>query len=302
MEKKTIRLSYTKKTDYLFLIGSLLILFLCIFGFKFWYHLGFNLLFIGYFIFGEIRLATVFYAVISRIILYPSALIDKFLEKSFEQTEEKLSQIKKMEDVFEKNFQKKSLLNSKRASLLYSWFHLCFLTMNAVTIGAIFFQNFTKDKLASVLYTSFYLPKKFPINTSGYIPLVGMVDLSKPNMTLNLYSALGAGVVGLAEVIINKKIKRKELIKYIIFFPLGAYYLTYWVPSGFEFALVVFEGLTTLIIIGEKIFNSKLFKGIRAPYHSPSSNNSVKKEDNLQKEKVKQLMKELIAETKEEEV
>ena len=299
MIKENTKLSYTKKPDYIFLISSWLILFFTIFIFKFWYHLGFNILFIGYFLTGEIRLATVFYAVIIRIILYPSALIDKFLEKGFKQTGRKFSQIETINDVFEKNSQKKSLLNSKRATLLYSWFHLCFLTMNAVTIGAIFFQNFTEEKLKGVLYSLFYLPKKFPINTTGYIPLIGNVNLSQPNMTLNLYSAIGAGIVGLVEVVLNKKIKRKQLIKYIIFFPLGAYYLTYWVPSGFEFTLVVFESLTILIIIVENIFKSKLFNLVKGtPYIK--NEKTVKKE--IKKEDLKQAMKELIAETSSKEV
>ena len=177
MEKTSTRLSYTQKTDYVFLIGTLLILFLCIFTFKYWYRLGFNLLFLGYFIFKDIRLATVFYAIVVRIILYPSALINKFLEKSFKETEKQYEKIQKLKDIFEKDAQKKSLLKSKKATLFYSWFHLCFLTMNAVTIGAIFFQKSTQKKLTEILYTSFYIPKKFPINTIGYIPLVGNVDI-----------------------------------------------------------------------------------------------------------------------------
>lgn len=290
-------LVYTSRKDKGFIFGTLLILFLCIFAFKYWYRLGFNILFLGYFIFREMRLATVFYASIVRIILYPSALINKALSKNIKQTEEKYQEIREIKHVFERDFQKKSLLKTERKVFLYSWFHLCFLTMNAVTIGAVFFQKFTKEKLMEMLYMNFYLPKSFPIKTTALLPVVGMIDLAVPNLTLNFYSAVGAGLVGVVEVFLNKKASRRQLIKYLVFFPLGAYFITYWVPSGFEFALIVFEILTIGIIVAENISKSRAFKTVTTSISSQTASAPVKPENQeVKKNEVKDLIKEVITE------
>lgn len=289
MAEPQSNLVYAKKTNRWFFLGSLTLLLICIFGFKYWYQLGFNILFFGYFIFRELRLATMFYATVVRIILYPSALINKALEGHFKKTETQYEKIQKIENAFERDSQKRDLLASKNKVLLYSWFHLCFLTMNAVTIGVIFFQKFTREKLSSILYTDFYLPKNYPISTTAFIPLVGEVDLAIPNLKLNFYSAVGAGIVGLFEIIFNKKVSKRQLVKYLIFFPLGAYYLTYWVPSGFEFALIVFEILTAGIILVEKIKQSTVYKSVKQAAAPPAG-------ANVKKEEVKNLIKEVITE------
>jgi len=258
------QLSYSKQTDAGFFIGAIAIPTFCIFVFRYWAQLGFNILFLGYWIFGEIRLATILYATIIRAILYPSALVNKYLESKLEKAAQEFESIQKIKDVFKQKAKKKQFLSSKKKILLYSWFHLCFLTMNAITIGYIFFQKFNRERLTQMLYFDFYMPKNFPIQTEAVLPIVGQVNLAVPNMTLNFYSAIGAGIVGLAQVIFNKKVGRRQLVKYLVFFPLGAYYLTCWVPSGFEFALIVFEILTFLLIIIEKITQSKLFKYVKS--------------------------------------
>jgi len=310
MIKKENQLAYTSRTDKVFFLGSLIILLASIFAFQYWAQLGFNLIFFGYLFFREMRLSTVFYAVLIRIILYPFALINKHLNKTIKQTEEKYEEITKIRDIFEKKYEKKSLLRKKRLVLLYSWFYLCFLTMNAVTVGYIFFQQFTEEKLSQILYHPFILPKKFPIKTTAYLPFVGMVDLAKPNMTLNLYSAIGAGLVGIIELTINKKRGRNQLLKYLVFFPLGAYFLTYWVPCGFEFSLIIFEALTIALILIENLTKTQVFQTV-AGKQTPSPAAEQKKEtpkketknnnNNLNKQEVKSLIKDIIRESSQEE-
>ncbi len=295
MSKTEPYLSYTRGTDYFFVISSIAILLLFIFFFNIWYRLCFNILFIGYFVFGEIRLASVFYAVLIRIILYPSALINKHFAKESEETGEKFQEIQSIDNVLEKAFQKKTLLRTKKILFAYSWFHLCLLTVNAVTIGAIFFQNFTKEKLSQILYSQVYMPGKFPVNTVAQLPVIGQVDLALPNMTLNFYSAVGAGLVGLAEVLLNKKVKKRDLLKYLLLFPLGAYYLTFWVPSGFEFTLIIFELLTFGIIVVENIGKSKFFKFISGKQEKIKKEEPA--EEELKREEVKQLIKDIIVES-----
>lgn len=270
---KEENLSYTKKTSFFYVLGSVLILLFCIFFFKTWKILGLNILFIGYFIFSNLGFATVLYAVFIRVILYPTALIKNYLEARIKKTEEKFNKINGLSNRLERDRQKQKLLQSNKLLLLFSWFHLCFMTMNAVAIGAIFFQGFDQERLERLLYADFYTPDNYPINTLSKIPFLGIVDLAKPNLTLNLYGAIGAAVLGLTEIIMNKRTSKRQLLKYLVLFPAGAYYLTYWVPSGFEYALLIFEILTIFIIIGERIAKTKVFKMVTG------------KEDKQEKEK-----------------
>lgn len=254
-----VRLSYEKKSNNLLFFVAAVILIFCIWAFKYWAQLGFNLLFLAYSLTSDMRVAIIFYATMIRIILYPSALVKKHLSKDIEKTEEKYQGLRGIKKKFERDERIAKFVSVRKKMLAFSWFHLCFLTMNAVTIGYIFFQNFTRERLNDFLWTDLFMPKNFPINTTGYLPVVGQVDFSKPNMRLNFWSAVGAGVVGLVEILFNKKTSKRQLVKYLVFFPLGAYFLTYWVPCGFEFALIVFEVLTVGIILAEKLSKTKAF-------------------------------------------
>ncbi len=282
---KEENLSYTKKTNSFFVLGSLLILFFCIYFFKTWKILGLNILFLGYFIFNNLGLATVLYAVFIRVVLYPTALIKNYLEARIKKTEEKFNEINGLSNRLERDKQKQKLLQSNKLLLLFSWFHLCFMTMNAVAIGAIFFQGFTQERLERLLYSDFYTPDNYPINTLSKIPLLGIVDLAKPNLTLNLYGAIGAAVLGLTEIIMNKRTSKRQLLKYLILFPAGAYYLTYWVPSGFEYALLIFEILTIFIIIGERIAKTKVFKMVTGKEDKLEKQKTDKEKNNKDKDK-----------------
>jgi hypothetical protein len=294
------QLSYTKKTDFWFFFTSVIIFAACIWGFKYWKQLGLNIIFIWYFLFKELRLATVFYAVIVRIILYPSAYIQKKLEKETKETEKEFAEIKKMNNVLEKTDLKKKLLNKHRLVFAFSWFHLCFMTMNAVTIGAIFFQGFSQTRLEQQLYTDLYLPKKFPIKTDTILPVVGALDLAKPNLALNFWGAVGAALVGLVEIVLNKKTSKRQLFKYLFLFPAGAYFLTYWVPSGFEFALLIFEILTVLIIITENVLESNIYKTLAGKDTKKSSEKADHQEKESERDQVKKLIKEAIEEKEQE--
>lgn len=229
--------------------------------FKYWLALAFNLIMLGYYIFGEMRYAIVVYAILIRIIMYPFGLFRKRLSKKTAKAEEELTQdVKIVSHPISKDKAKRIWLKKYKKILIFEWFSFCFYTMNALTVGWIFLRSFTPELTAQEIWFDFLMPK-FPLNTIGYIPLVGLVDLTKINMRLNLYSAIGAGLVGLAEVIMHKKTSRRQLIMYLIMFPLGAFFITMWVPSGFEFGLVIIELLTILIIVVEKMveFSKKAF-------------------------------------------
>ncbi|MGI5827861.1 MAG: hypothetical protein ACOX6V_02445 [Patescibacteria group bacterium] len=246
-------ISYSPRKDLLLFIYLILIVLATVAFFKYWVALSFNAIMFGYFIFREMRWATVIFAVIIRAILYPLGRLRKRFEKKVDVAQDDLdTNVKSVKHPLLKDKAKRSWLAKYRSVLVFEWFCFCFYTMNALSVGYIFLKPFTEERVKSELFTQYLLPK-FPLNTTGWIPLVGMVDLTEVNMPLNLISAIGAGLVGLVEVILHKKTTRKQLFMYLIMFPLGAYFITMWVPAGFEFTLVVFEALTILIVFAEKI-------------------------------------------------
>ncbi len=253
-------LSYSPRKNFLIPLIILVITGFVILFFPLWYRFCLNLVILGYYGFKEMRLGTVFFAVVLRIILYPLGRLKKRFDKRIKKAKEEFKEkIKPISHPLQKDKYKRKWLASHQWVVCFDWFYFCFWSMNAFAVGWLFLQPFTLDRLEKELFFSFLLPQ-FPLNTTSFIPIAGMVDLTKVNMTLNLMSAIGAGLVGLVEVIINKKQGKKELLMYLILFPLGAYFITIWVPSGFEFSLAIFEILTILIILIEKIFESKVFK------------------------------------------
>lgn len=258
-DSRTI-LTYSPKKDLIIFIAILGILMAIIYFFKIWYQFCFNLLMLGYFIFRRMREATVFFAVLLRTILYPLGRTKKHFderlkkaEKEFKETVQPVSHPIMMDKI------KRQWLASFRGIVCFDWFYFLFYSMNALVVAWIFLQDFTPQRIGQELYTKFLMPT-FPLSTVAWIPLVGMVNLTEVNLLLNFYSAIGAGLVGLTEIIINKKTARKELFMYLVCFPLGAYFITIWVPAGFEFSLIIFEGLTIAIILIEKILGSRAFK------------------------------------------
>jgi ABC-type multidrug transport system fused ATPase/permease subunit len=262
-DNEQTQLSYSKKNNPMLSIGLIAVLVGLIWFYPIWYRFGFNLLMIGYFIFHEMRMATVFYATVLRIIMYPIGQIKKSSDKKVSKAEEEL--LKEMKGVENKLIvaeKKREWLGRHKWIAMFNWFYLCFYTINAVVIGSIFFKPFTYARVKEQLYLE-SIKFTFPLKTVGFIPLVGMVDLSKINMKLNFISAVGVGMVGLAEIVLNRKTSKRQLLMYGVMFPLGAFFLTMWVPSGFEFAFAIFALLTVLLIIGENLI--KLRKKIQSP-------------------------------------
>ncbi len=219
-----------------------------ILSFRYWYLLSFNSLMVGYYLFKELRLATVFYAVFLRVVLYPISKIGKRFEKltaiaegihqeTVGRTKNPLSHAKAARD----------WIKSNKKTVLFNFFYLCFFTMNAVSVGKMFFDPFTKVRVDKSLRIEAVYPQ-FPISTKTTLPLIGSVDLAEYSPKLNMISAVGAAIIGLIEVFVHKKTERRELLLYIIGFPVGAYFITMIVPSGFEFALTIFELLTIAIM------------------------------------------------------
>ncbi len=262
-------LSYSYgKGNPILLIGSILILLFLYWFFNFWYRLNFNSLVIGYFLFHDMRYATIFYATIMRLILYPVGLLNKKFKNGTEIAEDEFHQkINKVNNDIIKRKNKIYYLNKYKWVVLFNWFYLCLFTLNAITVGRTFWgtgenNNFNKEYIKEITYFKGMEEKiSTPIKVSGYLPIVGEISLNEYSSKLNLLSAIGAGLVGLVQIIIEKKTSRKQVFMYAIMFPLGAYFLTdRWVPSGFEFALLIFEILTILIMFVEWIFEITMKK------------------------------------------
>jgi hypothetical protein len=260
---KSNNLSYSYgKGSPLVLIGLIAIIFLMIWLFPIWYRFSFNSLIFGYFLFKDMRYATVFYGVIMRIIMYPAGFLNKKLKRSTEVVEEEFhKKIHKVNNEIIKRKNKIYYLNKYKWIILFSWFYLAFFALNTLTVGRTFWgqgedTKFNHDYVGEISYFKGIKDKLvYPIKTSGYLPLVGEINLNEYSMKLNLLSAIGAGLVGLVQIFIEKKTSPRQLLMYGLMFPLGAYFLTdKWVPSGFEFALLVFEALTIIIMAVEKIY------------------------------------------------
>lgn len=228
--------------------GLLAILIGTIIAYKYWYIFTFNILMVGYYLFKELRLATVFYAVILRVIMTPIAKVLEHYESLAEEAEVKYKELtsntsnplvlaKVAKDWFKAN----------KKTVLWNFFNLCFYCMHAFAIGFIFLHPFSKERVDAFLKISSIYPPHLPLNTQCWIPLIGNVDLAVYSPALNLTSAVGAGIVGLFQVILNKKTETKEVVMYLIGFPVGAYFITRVVPSGFEFALTIFELLSVML-------------------------------------------------------
>lgn len=256
----TIPTSYSAKKDPLSFLALALILGFITFSFKYWTLFCFNTIMFGYLFFRELRGATIFFAIILRILLYPLGYIKKTFDKRIRRAEEEFKKEARATSnpLFKDKLRREWLVKNKKI-VFFDWFYFCFYSMNAFVVGWIFLQPFTQERVANSVLFEFLIPK-FPITTTSYIPLVGMVDLTKINFTLNFISAVGAGIVGLFEIVLHQKRKRREMLMYLVMFPLGAYFITMWVPSGFEFSLIVFEVLTIGIIVTEKVVGSKVFK------------------------------------------
>ncbi|MDP2873988.1 MAG: hypothetical protein Q8N84_01720 [bacterium] len=228
--------------------GLLVILIGTIIAYKYWYIFTFNILMIGNYLFKELRLATVFYAVILRIIMTPIAKVLEHYESLAEGAEAKYKELtSNTNNPLMLAQVAKDWFRVNKKTVLWNFFNICFYCMHAVAIGFIFLHPFSKERVDALLKIPSIYPPHLPLNTQCWIPLIGQVDLAQYSPELNLTSAIGAAIVGLFQVVLNKKTDRKEMMMYLIGFPTGAYLITRVVPSGFEFALTVFELLSIML-------------------------------------------------------
>jgi len=269
--------SYSAKKDWRSFAVLAAILAFIVFTFKYWILFCFNTIMIGYFLFSELRGATIFFAVVLRILLYPLGYVKKTFDKRIRKAEEEFRKEARLTNnpLLKDKLRREWLARNKKV-VFFDWFYFCFYSMNAFVVGWIFLQPFTQARIGQGVLFDFLVPN-FPMTTTSYIPLVGMADLTKINMTLNFLSAVGAFIVGAFEVTFHKKTRRKDLLMYLVMFPLGAYFITMWVPSGFEFSLIVFEILTIGIIIVEKIGETKIFKFFKPPVEEKEKKEEEKK-------------------------
>jgi hypothetical protein len=215
------------------------------------YRLSYNILFIGYNLFGEMRLATVFFAVVTRILVYPVRILSVYTRRLEEKADQDYTRVADIKDPVARKTEEKNSLERHRHVLLFLIFQMAVYLLVAIISARMFAQAFTPQGTGELLYP-FVAEPEFPLQTTDWIPLVGEVDLTKINNRLNFMSAAGAGLVGLFEVIVQGKTKRRELLMLLVGYPAGAYFLTSQVPSGFEFSLLVFEILTIAVIFVEK--------------------------------------------------
>lgn len=228
--------------------GLLAILIGTIIAYKYWYIFTFNILMVGNYLFKELRLATVFYAVILRIIMTPIAKVLEHYESLAEGAETKYRELtSNTNNPLMLAKVAKDWFRANKKTVLWNFFNICFYCMHAFAIGFIFLHPFSKDRVDELLKIESIYPPHLPLNTQCWIPLIGQVDLAQYSPELNLTSAIGAAIVGLFQVILNKKTERKEMMMYLIGFPAGAYLITRIVPSGFEFALTIFELLSIML-------------------------------------------------------
>ncbi len=219
-------------------------------GFSPWRQICFNLLIACYSLFDEMRLATVLYAIVLRIILYPFRVIDRKMTKDKDELDEKMQLVRSLPDLNERK-EKESILR-KNSINVFNWtfFSFWFFLLNALATGTMFLQPFTAERIKQHLFSFIPMPA-LPLNTIASIPLVGLVDLTKQNTSLNFISALSIAIVGLVEIIIHKRTKKRDVIMLLLVFPAAGFFLTNQVPSGFEFSIWIFEMLTVLLIFGE---------------------------------------------------
>jgi len=249
--------SLPKRRTYQFVLVFLFIIFIA----RYWYQFLFNLVFIGYNIFEAMSWGIVFACILWRIFLYPQRIMGNYFSGQSKKADAEHEKVLAIQDDVKRKELQNQWFSKNHFVLVFMWFSFCFLIMNALMAGRIFFFEFTPERIAETLYT--FVPEPdFPLNTTSWIPLVGQVDLTQINQRLNFISAVGVGVVGLADIIIHKKNSRRELIMLLFVFPLGAFLITSQVPSGFEFAMAVLEILTIFLILFEGLIGG-MFKKMR---------------------------------------
>lgn len=226
----------------------LALLALCVVPF---YRLAYNILFIGYNWFGEMRLAIVFFAVMIRLLLYPVRMLAHYTRRLERKADAEYQQVSAMEDSPSRKDAEKNWLSRNRFILMFILVQLIIYLIVTFSSGRIFYSEFTQERTQDLLY-SFVAEPEFPLNTTSWLPFVGLVDLSKVNHTLNIYATVGAGLVGLFEVIIHRKTRRRELFMLLVMYPVAAYLITVSVPAGFKLSLLSFSALTILAIFVEK--------------------------------------------------
>ncbi|HDS11467.1 MAG TPA: hypothetical protein ENN77_01035, partial [Candidatus Wirthbacteria bacterium] len=168
-----------------FVITLLVVLFA-----RHWYKFCFNLVFIGYSYFEEMRMGIVFSAVVWRIALYPLRLLSHYFRRQEERVDAQHEKIMDIEDSVKRKLAQRQWLAKNQFILFFLWFKFCFDLMNALMVGLVFLDNFTPERVERTLY-SFVSEPAFPLQTTNYIPLAGMVDLTKESPWLNFISALG---------------------------------------------------------------------------------------------------------------
>jgi hypothetical protein len=234
------------------MIPFFIILLLAIAIYPIWYRLSFNIIFWGYNIFDEMRLAIVFYAIIFRILTYPFRLLQLSYKKKEEEIDAALEIVEKTDDDYLKKVKKYEVFNRYSNIIVLIFLQFTVMAIIWMTVGRIFIQNFTPERIEHELF-SFVDEPSFPLNLTGWIPIAGMINLGVINQKLNFISAMAVAVVGLVDVIIHQKTERTQLIMLLVIFPAGAFFITSQVPSGFEWSMTVFEALTLVMIPIEKI-------------------------------------------------
>jgi len=233
------------------------------------YRLCYNLLFIGYNWFEEMRLAIVFFAVMIRFLLYPVRLLAHYTRRLERKADAEYQQVSAMGDSPARKDAEKNWLARNRFILMFILVQLIVYLVVTFSSGRIFYSEFTQERTQDLLY-SFVAEPEFPLNTTSYLPLVGMVDLSEINHTLNIYATVGAALVGLFEVIVHRKTRRRELFMLLVMYPVAAYLITVNVPAGFKLSLLSFSALTILAIFVEK-GSVSLFKKLLGGGEKPVS-------------------------------
>ncbi|OIP96972.1 hypothetical protein AUK40_04235 [Candidatus Wirthbacteria bacterium CG2_30_54_11] len=253
----------TKKGNSYALIIILLVI---IFGYSHWYRFCFNLFFIGYNWLGDMRLATVFFAVFLRLVLLPFRFGNRHFEHKIKEAEAREATLSQVSDPVIRKARQRELLQRFKPAINFMWFDFCFFAMNAYVIHKLFVTHFTPDIVLPRLYHFVQIPD-FPLITTSFIPLVGrVIDLTKRSQILDVYASCGAAITGLFEIVLHKKYTKRDLLLYLVLYPGVAFNMNWFVRGGFTWTLICFEVLTVVMIILEKVWEvvSSRLKASRA--------------------------------------
>lgn len=228
------------------LVGTVLII-------PLWQRILFNIVFLGYYLFGSMQWAIIFFAFVMRLVFVPTRMARLRIQEDIDALDKKIAHARESIDdpVQQKEFVR-TIRRENGWAFNYILFDFCFLMATVLASGTMFYKPFTEERVLDSLF-SFIPTPAFPVDTMGWLPIIGEIDFSQVNNLLNLSSAIGLGLVGIMEVVVHNRTSKRDIMLYLIGYPLVGYLVTSNVPSGFEFWMTMMAVLTLVVVALEKV-------------------------------------------------